>query len=167
MSNFDKHRLHFPFFATPSTIEYTAENYSLEAFLAENYREKLGQYHSASAEVSSQPENYAKTRRIFSGGILYQTSAINLEPISKLILRFYTTLSPFVNTHLLRVNRVFRKALASFKNKMSNFEIGSNFKTLLGFRAATFLQAYLNRAAPAALSQHPTKSSVSVKTDQT
>jgi hypothetical protein len=49
-----------------------------------------------------------------------------LEPISKLIFSVYTSLSPFSNAHLLRVNCAFRKALASSKRKISNFEIGSN-----------------------------------------
>ena len=66
----------------------------------------------------------------------------NLEPISKLIFSVYTSLSHFSNAHLLRVNSTacsrrslprpslgscaFRKALASSKRKISNYEIGSN-----------------------------------------
>jgi hypothetical protein len=49
-----------------------------------------------------------------------------LEPISKLIFSVNTSLSPFSNAHLLRVNCALKKALASSKRKIFNFEIGSS-----------------------------------------
>ena len=63
--------------------------------------------------------------------IRYTTSFEHkLEPISKLIYSVYTSLSPFSNAGTrsgrLRVNCAFRKALASSKRKISNYEIGSS-----------------------------------------